>query len=542
MTQTSTGAEIIAAKLKQAGCKRAFGIPGGEVLAILGGLDDVGIDFHLAKHENAAGFMAEGAWHGEDSGSRAPGILVATVGPGVSNAVNVIANAMQDRVPLIFLTGCVDHAVAETYTHQIFDHQAILRPVVKATFRASAGTIGVMMEKALDIAFDGQPGPVHIDVPISVAEGISDEIITELAEPAPPSMTAPNAIVGAAIEALNRAERPLVIAGVDAVTENAGDVLSQFCRQNAIPMITTYKGKGLLDESDPLSLGGHGLSPKAEKILLPFVKQADCVILAGYDPIEMRAGWRTPWADDATVIEISPVLRTHGMHRVNVTLRAAIEPALAQLGHGLEQKPHWADGQLAQTRTALQSAFAAAPEWGPGQVFETLNTCLPANTVVTADAGAHRILVSQMWQSRHAHAFLQSTALCTMGCAVPLAAGYKLARPETPVCAFVGDAGMEMGLGELATIRDLKLPVIICVLVDESLSLIELKQRSSQRKNVGVDFEGTDFVGVADAMGGHGVWIDDVESLKQEANAALDRETFTVLACRISRRSYDGTF
>ena len=153
MTQTSTGAEIIAAKLKQAGCKRAFGIPGGEVLAILGGLDDVGIDFHLAKHENAAGFMAEGAWHGEDSGSRAPGILVATVGPGVSNAVNVIANAMQDRVPLIFLTGCVDHAVAETYTHQIFDHQAILRPVVKATFRASAGTIGVMMEKALDIAF-----------------------------------------------------------------------------------------------------------------------------------------------------------------------------------------------------------------------------------------------------------------------------------------------------------------------------------------------------------------------------------------------------
>lgn len=117
MTKSRTGATIIGEKLKQAGCRHAFGIPGGEVLAILAGLDDAGITFHLAKHENAAGFMAEGVWHAEAPGSRAPAILVATVGPGVSNAVNVVANAMQDRVPLLFLTGCVDNAVAETYTH-----------------------------------------------------------------------------------------------------------------------------------------------------------------------------------------------------------------------------------------------------------------------------------------------------------------------------------------------------------------------------------------------------------------------------------------
>ncbi len=546
MTATSTagltGAHIIATKLKQAGCQRAFGIPGGEVLAILTGLDELGIDFHLAKHENSAGFMAEGAWHAEEDGSRAPGILVATVGPGVSNAVNVIANAMQDRVPLIFLTGCVDTAVAETYTHQIFDHQAILRPVVKATFRASAGTVGVMMEKALAIALDGQPGPVHIDVPISVAEEISDETIRDLPDLAPAVMTAPDPVVGAAIEALNASQRPLIIAGVDAVTENAGSVLSDFCQRHDIPMITTYKGKGLMDETHPLCLGGHGLSPKAEKSLLPFVKKADCVLLAGYDPIEMRAGWRDPWADDATVIEITPVLRTHGMHRADISLRSAIDPTLAQLNHALECGPHWPDGEAADVRRELADDFSAPDNWGPGRVFATLNECLPEQTVVTADAGAHRILVSQMWQCRHAQSFLQSTALCTMGCAAPLAAGYKLARPQTPVCAFVGDAGLEMGLGELATLRELDLPVIICVLVDKSLSLIELKQRSSQRKNVGVDFSGTDFIGVANAMGGHGVWIDDAASLEKEAAAALQRKTFTVLACRISRRAYDGTF
>ena len=160
--------------------------------------------------------------------------------------------------------------------------------------------------------------------------------------------------------------------------------------------------------------------------------------------------------------------------------------------------------------------------------------------MVTADAGAHRILVSQMWQCRHPHTFLQSTALCTMGCAVPLAAGYKLAKPKTPVLAFVGDAGLEMGLGELATIRELHLPVIICVLVDESLALIELKQRGSQMANLGVEFPGTDFTAVARAMGGEGETVRDRASLKAAIRAAQARDTFTVISAVIGRNAYDG--
>ncbi len=541
-TRLQTGADVIAAKLAQSGCKRAFGIPGGEVLAILDSLDRAGIDFHLTKHENAAGFMAEGAWHAEELGSRAPGVLVATIGPGVANAVNVVANAHQDRVPLIFLTGCVDAAEAETYTHQVFDHQAMLAPIVKASFRASAGTVGVMMEKALAIAFEGQPGPVHIDVPISVAEGESDETLRTLPQPPATPMAAPGEILAAAIEALGSAKKPLVIAGVDAVHEGASEALGNFCKTYGLPLVTTYKGKGLLDENHALALGGHGLSPKSDRILLPLLEAADCIVLAGYDPIEMRTGWRNPWSDDATVIEITPALRTHGMHRCDITLHAGIVPTLAQLGHGLGDKTVWADGEPARAREALAEAFALPETWGPGQVFGTMNACLPDNAVITADSGAHRILLSQMWRSRHPHAFLQSTALCTMGCAVPLAAGYKMARPATPVCAFVGDAGLEMMLGELATIRDMKQPLLICVLVDQSLALIELKQRGTQRKNVGVDFDGTDFVGVANALGGHGVWIDDAQTLKDQVQAGLERDTFTLLACRIDRRAYDGTF
>ncbi len=546
MTPTNfTGARIIAEKLSQAGCRHAFGIPGGEVLAILDGLKSVGIDFHLTKHENAAGFMAEGAYHAEHAGNtdhRAPAVLIATIGPGAANAVNVVANAMQDRVPLIFLTGCVDAHEAETYTHQVFDHQAMLRPIVKASFRASHGTIGVMMEKALAIAFEGQPGPVHIDVPIGVAESMSDEKILPLASQPAPSMVGIGETLASAITALNEAKRPLVIAGVDAVEQQVGSELTRFCEKFSLPLITTYKGKGLMREDHPLCLGGHGLSPKSDRLLMPLIEQADTILLVGYDPIEMRTGWRNPWNDQARVVEITPALRTHGMHRAGVTLMGSIAPVLAQLSHAVEAGNVWPDKEPEQVRGALNAAFAPPDQWGPGQVFATLNAGLPADTVITADSGAHRILLSQMWTASAPEAFLQSTALCTMGCAVPLAAGYKLAKPQTPVCAFVGDAGLEMCLGELATVRDMRQPLIICVLVDESLALIELKQRNTQRANFGVDFPGTDFVGVANAMGGVGLWIDDSETLREAIDDALTRDTFTLFACRIDRKAYDGAF
>jgi acetolactate synthase I/II/III large subunit len=533
------GADRIARRLAAAGITRAFGIPGGEVLALVEALNAAGIETILTKHENAAGFMAEGVWHA----TGAPGLFYATLGPGVANAVNVVANAMQDRVPLIFLTGCVDAADAETYTHQVFDHQALLRPIVKASFKATIATADLVIDKALAVAMSGRPGPVHVDVPISVAEGQaadSELVISNLAAASGP---ADGQALDAARKLLAEARRPLVIAGVDAVNQNAGAALQAFCETCSAPLITTYKGKGLMPETHALSLGAAGLSPKADKLLLPLIEQADLIVLAGYDPIEMRVNWRNPWPSDKPVIDLVAEALPHGMHSVTHQFVGDVAVGLNRLAAGLP-RAHvaWTDGAPARTRTALAAAFAAPDQWGPGLVFQALRDVLPTTTVATADSGAHRILVSQMWTSHSPRAMLQSSALCTMGCAVPLAMGYKLAAPQTPVIAFVGDAGLEMGLGELATLRDLKLPVIICVLVDQSLALIELKQRATQRPNAAVDFGATDFPAVARAMGGHGVWIDDAAALKREAHAALGRDTFTVLACRISRRAYDGAF
>ena len=536
--QELTSADMLAQTLAKNGCKRAYGIPGGEVLAIIDAFDRAGIEFILIKHENSGGFMAEGGWHADGF----PPVLVATIGPGVANAVNVIANAMQDRVPLIFVTGCVDGAEAETYTHQVFDHAQMLRPITKASFLGTTSTCGLIAQKAITISKEPQAGPVHIDIPVSVAESASTEDLHVGAVPTPIITPVKDATFEESAKALENAKYPVAILGVDAVNEEASQSIRDFCEKFNIPVIASYKAKGLVDDTSDLSFGGVGLSPKADKIIMPIFEKADVILLLGYDPIEMRIGWRNPWGTDKTVIEVTPIVRTHGMQHVSHTLRGSLAPTLEMLTQEINIKRDSIANELTSARDELRAMFKADSKFGPDRVFETLREVSPSNTVITADSGAHRILLSQTWACHHPRGMLQSSALCTMACAVPIAAGYKQSSPETPVIAFVGDAGMEMGLGELATLREHKIPIVICVLVDESLTLIEMKQRASQRPNLGVDFTGSDFPTVANALGGHGVWVDDIESLKREAKAGFERDTFTLLACRIGRKSYDGRF
>jgi acetolactate synthase-1/2/3 large subunit len=180
-------------------------------------------------------------------------------------------------------------------------------------------------------------------------------------------------------------------------------------------------------------------------------------------------------------------------------------------------------------------------KFGPHAVFAAVRRAAPTGTVATADSGAHRILASQMWQADRPRGMLQSTGLCTMGCALPLATGAALGSGRHTVC-FVGDGGLEMSLGELATLRDLAVPVVVCVLVDASLALIALKQSQSGLARGGVDFGMTDFAGVARAMGGHGVTVDSVAGLDTALAEAFARPGFSLLACRIDAASYRGAF
>ncbi|MCZ8185433.1 MAG: thiamine pyrophosphate-binding protein [Beijerinckiaceae bacterium] len=540
-----SGADILAARLARQGCRLAFGMPGGEVLALIEGLEAAGIRFVLTKHENAAGFMAEGVWHrqslADPAAPMAPGILVATLGPGAANAVNVVANALQDRVPLIVLTGRVDPAEAESYTHQVFDHQALFRPITKASLSASRGAVHRVIDRAVAIAISGQPGPVHVDVPISVAEGEepSDIFFRPTGSPGLP----PPADLDRARAMLAAARRPIVLAGVDAVNHHAGAALGAFIEAIGAPLVTTYKAKGLVDERHPLVLGGAGLSPKADRILLPAFAAADCIILAGYDPIEMRINWRDPFPPGIPVIDISATLPQHQMHRADLALVGDVGLILSTLAPAAGAGRDAGAVRTEPLREALTDAFPDAPDWGPHAVFHTIRRLAPETALASADSGAHRILLSQIWRCHAPRDLVQSSALCTMGCALPLALGMQMAEPDRPVIAFVGDAGLEMGIGELATARDLGLPVIVVVLQDERLALIDLKQRASGRKEAGVRFGGTDFAAVAAAFGGVGVTVESRAALAEAFGAALARrDRFSLIAARIAPDAYQGAF
>ncbi len=533
---TLRAADVLARRLYDEGCRHAFGMPGGEVLTLVDALEAAGISFTLAKHENAAGFMGEAVYHRDG----APAILVATLGPGALNGVNVVANAHQDRVPMVVLTGCVDADEALTYTHQVLDHQAVFGPITKASFRLTAGGAGTITEKALAIATDPRAGPVHIDVPISVAA--TKVVSSPRHRRQKPCPVAPQgAELTTAKQWLAEARRPLAVIGLDAMDQAHGCILRAFVEHFGIPFVTTYKAKGVISEEHPLCLGAAGLSPLADSHLLPLLRQADLILAIGYDPIEMRTGWREAWNPELQrVIDISAENSMHFMHQANLNFVADIGATLEVLAHGTKTCPTWAGGEPEQLKADLEMAFPKDDTWGPAAVIAEAREVLPDGTLATVDSGAHRILLSQMWTCTKPRDLIQSSGLCTMGCAVPMAIGSKLAEPDRPVVSFSGDAGFLMVAGELATAAELGAAVVFVVFVDASLALIELKQRQRQMPNAGVDFSRHDFAAIGRAFGGNGVSVKDRVSLNKALQEALEADCFTVIAVELEGGGYDG--
>jgi acetolactate synthase-1/2/3 large subunit len=530
-------ADIIGRRLYDAGVRFAFGVPGGEVLTLIDGLEKAGICFVLSKHENAAGFMAEGVHHM----SGAPAVLIATVGPGAANAVNVTANAQQDRVPMIVITGCVDPVDTVTYNHQVFDHRAVFSPICKASYTVPDGYVSELIDKAIAIATEGRPGPVHLDLPIAIATQLHDvELVNHRSRPAAVA-PADGADLNLARKWLSEAKQPLIIAGVDAVNQNASASITRFAKKFGAPVIATYKAKGIIADDESLSLGGAGLSPLGDKNLIPLIEKADFILLAGYDPIEMRNGWRNVWnSKEKNVVELLVAPEYSYMHQASVSFICNINEGLSALSENISNSATWPNNEPNKLKKDNKVAYGQDEPWGPAAIATVIRGIMPRNTVVTMDSGAHRILLSQVWDTFIPHSVLQSSALCTMGCALPLATGAKLAAPNTPIIAFTGDGGLEMVLGELITLRDLKLPVIIVVFVDASLALIEKKQREMNYANVGVDMHETNFASIADVLGGKGVTVDDRISLTNAINDALSSKVYTIVSCKIPRGSYDG--
>jgi acetolactate synthase-1/2/3 large subunit len=536
---SATVADHIARRLREAGVRHAFGIPGGEVLAVMDALDRAGIAFHLVKHETAGGFMADAV--AQLTGS--PAVLVATLGPGVSNLVTAVAHAALDRTPMLVLTACVDAGTAATYTHQVFDQSALLAPITKASLTLAERGAGAMIDRAVALAASGVPGPVHLDIPTRVAGAPLAEPALALPARAPLGLAA-GADLDTLVGWLGDAERPLILAGLGILAHGAHAELAALARRAGAAVITTYKAKGVIPEDDPAVIGGAGLSPVADRALFKVLHAADLILCLGYDPVEMRDSWIQPWDPRTDSAEIAWAPVDHAVHRARLEFVADLRAALGQLAALAPDRrgATWLDGLPAAARAEIAASLrpAEAGRWGPYAVVETCRRVFPRDAVATVDTGSHRILLSQAWESYEPHGLLQSTGLATMGYALPAAIGAKLARPERPVVCFTGDGGLEMTIGELATLRDLGLPVVIVCFADRSLALIELKQRRLGLPNLGVDFAATDLVQVARAYGGHGVRVQDAAALEAACRAALGRDRFTLIEAVVDKAEYAG--
>ncbi len=532
-------ADIVAGTLAAHNIRHAFGMPGGEVVTLIDALECAGVRFMLARHETAAAIMGAGA----STVTGAPGLLVTTLGPGLANGINGIADAAQEHVPLIVISGVVDHDIRGRYTHQVVDQKKLLSPLVKASFEVEATGAGATVARAIAIATTHPMGPVHLDFAPGTAAKPADaaDRIVAPTQNTVPTIAANDPAIAEVRNALQKAQRPLIIAGLDAVRDNAGAPLTELCARFHCPVITTYKAKGIVDEANALCLGGAGLSPLADKTLLPLIQQADLVLLAGYDPIEMRQPWCDPFANEEAVIALGPAQPDHGMHRAGrhiVGNTAHLVSAI--LVDATPAIQTWPDGAPAIAKSVLRNAFAPPEAWGPHAVIAALQDTLPTNSIVTVDSGAHRILLSQMMQFKSPNTLLQSSGFCTMGAAVPLAAGAKAAQPNVTAIAVLGDGGLEMGLGELATLRDQGLPITILVLQDKSLALIELKQRQAGLAQAGVKLGATRFEDIAVACGGHGVRVTSADAARQALTEAYARQSFSVIVAEIEADSYVG--
>ncbi|MDX2307206.1 MAG: thiamine pyrophosphate-binding protein [Hyphomicrobium sp.] len=533
-------ADVLAQTLKSHGVRHVFGMPGGEVLTLLDGFRNFGLEFVLARHETAAAIMAAGA----ATATGAPGVVLTTLGPGLTNAINGIVDANQERVPLIVIAAEVDHGLRHRYTHQIFDQATLLRSVVKATFEIEPEGAGAVMARALRLAMTPPMGPVYVAVSPSTAKAKA-QANDRPHDPQVARRTAVGVDDPAIAEVrtkLHAAKRPLIIAGWEAARSGASEALTSLSEKAKAPVITTYKAKGVIPESHALALGAAGLSPLADRHLLPVVANADVVLLAGYDPIEMRPGWLDPFGPKADVIEITEHPSDHAMHDTTSAVLGAVGPVCDALAGGIAPRSTtWTGGEISATQAALREAFRDRGRWGPHAIFAALQPLTDAGALITVDSGAHRILLSQQLAVSRPKGLQQSAGFCTMGAAVPLAIGAKVSEPSRHVIAVLGDGGLEMGLGELATLRDAGLVLTIVVLQDESLALIEMKQREQEFATAGVRLGRTKFEDIAAAMGGRGLRVADRSALDAALASAPDCETFTLIVCEIDARDYDGS-
>jgi len=531
---TITGAQALLRVLKENGVNVIFGIPGGVTIPIYDALyDEPSIRNILVRHEQAAALAAEG--YARRSGK--VGVCLATSGPGATNLVTGIANAMMDSIPIVAITGQVKTFAIGRDSFQEADVTGITMPITKhSRLVKRPQDLLETLREAFYIARTGRPGPVLVDLPSDISTGQ-----VEWVEPHPngdfhlegyhpPGEGDPGAIAEAA-ELINSAERPILYVGGGAVSANASDEVRALARKANLYVVNTLLGKGVYPETDRQSMGMPGMHGTTYASYA--INHCDLMIVVGARFDDRVTGDLRTFAPEAKVIHIDIDPAEIGKNRaadvaIEGDARLALWALLDQVAP--RERGAWED-HLDQYRAQHPLTVADSDELTPQQVIQAIYEVTGGNAVVTTDVGQHQMWAAQLYLAREPRQFLSSGGLGAMGYGFPAAIGAQVADPNAVVFDIAGDGSIQMNIQELATATHEQLPVKVAILNNGYLGMVrQWQELLYQKRYSGVRLAGNpDFVKVAEAYGATGRTIMRLEEVRPALEWSLtvtDRPCF----------------
>ena len=504
-----SGAEITCRSLEAEGVTVIFGYPGGAVIPLYDALPGSRLHHVLVRFEQWAALAAQG--YARVTGR--PGVCIATSGPGATNLVTGLADAMLDSVPLVAITGQVGQPMIGRDAFQEVDITGITLPVTKHNYLVQrVEDIAPTIKEAFHLATSGRPGPVLVDIPKNLLIAKAPfSYPTGVGRRGYQPTSVPNLRqVRLAAEAIERAERPLIMAGHGIMLSGASDPFARFVEKTGIPVIFTLLGLGCFPESDPRALGMMGMH--GHKHVNDALDACDLLVNIGARFDDRATGRLDGFAANAKIVHVDVDPAEIGKNvRTDVPVVGDAAEVLKALIEEVAERRRdewlgWINGRRNRPLEAALDDRPPTPE--PYTIVRAIAAASNGEAVVTTDVGQHQMWTAQYFGFDHPDRWITSGGLGTMGFGLPAAIGAKMGRPDLEVWAVVGDGGIQMSLSELATAAQEGLDINIAVINNGYLGMVRQWQDLFHEKNYSqVEITGPNLEKLAGAYGITGITV-----------------------------------
>ena len=515
------GTQWIVKTLKEKGVTTVFGYPGGQIMPLYDALYDGGIEHVLCRHEQGAAMAAIG--YARSTGKT--GVCIATSGPGATNIITGLADALIDSVPIVAITGQVPTNLIGTDAFQEVDVLGLSLACTKHSYLINdAKQLPNTLEEAFNLANSGRPGPILIDVPKDIQLANLDYqqyLAPSLIKNSPDKTqlyTIPPETIKLAKQMIAQARKPMLYIGGGVGLSGAISELKDFMTLTQIPTVSTLKGLGVADINNPYYLGLIGMhGAKAANLT---VQECDLLIALGVRFDDRVTGNLNEFARHAKVIHVDiDQAEINKLRQTHLGLQGDIKQVLPLLNQtvSIEAWHKKVDELKAQHPTRYDHPGEAI--YAPA-LLKTISERKSANTIITTDVGQHQMWTAQHMRFNHPQNFITSSGLGTMGFGLPAAIGAQMARPNDCVICVSGDGSFMMNVQELTTIKRKKLPIKIVLIDNQRLGMVRQWQELffNERYSETNLSDNPDFLMLAKAFEIPG----EIITKKSEINSALD--------------------